>query len=400
MEEMELYRRNMIRDELQQILLILLPKPKQRRMWKRKRSTEWWDVVVQNFDDEEWLENFRVRKGTFDFICDHVRGVLAPHPRPVIKQFHGLSVEKIVAIALYKLAHVAEYKVIGNQFGVHKSTVHNCVYAFCYAITQTLEEKIIRMPDESEAQNIANNFEKITHIPQIIGAIDGSHIPITPPLEGNADFKNRKSYFSLILQAIVDDQYLFRNVSCRVPGACHDADALRESSFYKNRETMMPKGTRLVDNMEIPFFLIGDPAYPLSHWLLKNYEYNANISPAMDSFNVYLNSGRIVVENAFGRLKGRWRILLKRTEIHYSFVPTLVAACCILHNICEMSKEGFSNHWLKAVEDAEEQYPQPDNEPYDEENLAEGADIRDHLMLYLSRNVELRQSIRGRYAVM
>ena len=48
----------------------------------------------------------------------------------------------------------------------------------------------------------------------------------------------------------------------------------------------------------------------------------------------------MVVEHAYGRLKGRWRTLLKRNDISIHALPKLVAACCVLHNIREI--HGFS----------------------------------------------------------
>ena len=40
----------------------------------------------------------------------------------------------------------------------------------------------------------------------------------------------------------------------------------------------------------------------------------------------------MVVECAFGRLKGRWRSLLKRNDSDVHFLPTYVAACYVLIN--------------------------------------------------------------------
>lgn len=394
-QELDSYRRQRFRRRQRRIIALLASKPRKKQRVKRNTSTHWWDKTVPSFSDKEWVENFRVRKGTFKWICAQVHGILAPNPKPVVVG-QALSVEKTVAIALYKLAHVAEYLVIGNLFGVCKSTVHNCLYAFCYAITEELGNKYIRFPDADEASDIARRFEEMSNIPQLIGAIDGSHIPITPPREGNSDFVNRKTYHSLVLQGIVDDQYLFRDISCKMPGACHDADVLRESTFFKNYDNMMPKGTRNIDGMDIPYMIMGDPAYPLMPWLLKNYAYDKNTTPAMDSFNVYMNKARVVVENAFGRLKARWRILARRSDIHYTFVPRLVAACCILHNICELSKETFNNRWHVAVCEDEQDFPQPDTIPHDTENQYDAVDVRDHLMLYLSEKCEVLTSSRGR----
>lgn len=55
--------------------------------------------------------------------------------------------------------------------------------------------------------------------------------------------------------------------------------------------------------MEVPYIIIGDPAYPLLPWLIKGYP--GAVTVEQDSFNVYLNSARVVVEMAFGRLRGR-----------------------------------------------------------------------------------------------
>ena len=53
----------------------------------------------------------------------------------------------------------------------------------------------------------------------------------------------------------------------------------------------------------------------------------------------------MVVENAFGRLKGRWRCLLKRMDFMLENVPNVVAACVILHNICEVFGDHFQSEW-------------------------------------------------------
>ena len=50
-------------------------------------------------------------------------------------------------------------------------------------------------------------------------------------------------------------------------------------------------------------------------------------------FNRALSQARIVIEQAFGILKDRWRFLYKQLEEKTSRVPTTIMACCVLHNI-------------------------------------------------------------------
>ena len=57
-----------------------------------------------------------------------------------------------------------------------------------------------------------------------------------------------------------------------------------------------------------------------------------------------------MVEDAYGRLKGRWQCLLKRNDTDVSDLPEQVAACYVLHNMCEMHGERFNDDWLENVE--------------------------------------------------
>ncbi|CAM4688667.1 unnamed protein product [Lepidochelys kempii] len=93
----------------------------ERRFWARETSTDWWDLIVLRvWDDSQWLQNFRMHKGTFMELCDLLSSALK---RMNTKMRAALTVEKQVAIALWKLATPDSYRSVGNQFGVGKSTV-------------------------------------------------------------------------------------------------------------------------------------------------------------------------------------------------------------------------------------------------------------------------------------
>ena len=42
--------------------------------------------------------------------------------------------------------------------------------------------------------------------------------------------------------------------------------------------------------------------------------------------------------------------VFKRLDVDVVDVPEVVAACCVLHNICECHGEEFSEEWLEGVE--------------------------------------------------
>lgn len=139
----------------------------------------------------------------FQFICDELRSELHS-ATPFLVSREPLNVEQKVTITLYYLASCCEYRVVANIFGVHKTSVWRCVHDTVDAINKILLPKFIKMPDINECAIISAAYEVRTNVPQIIGAIDATHIPILPPA-GYKDYVNRKGWPSIILQAVVDN---------------------------------------------------------------------------------------------------------------------------------------------------------------------------------------------------
>lgn len=170
--------------------------------------------MLNHYADSEWLESFRMSKTSFMKLCDLLEDELQPKMQ-ILKAKEPVSVKKQVAIALYKVASCSEYRVVRNVFGVHKSTVKKCLYRVVKAINKVMAPVYISMPNQDEATYIAMQFEKVSHIPQIIGCIDGTHIPITVPQESYRDFVNRKGWASYNVQTVVDHngRYLKDNIN-------------------------------------------------------------------------------------------------------------------------------------------------------------------------------------------
>ena len=44
-----------------------------RTIWMHQRSSHWWDdVVLRNFGPHDWMENFRMSKNAFVYVCDQL----------------------------------------------------------------------------------------------------------------------------------------------------------------------------------------------------------------------------------------------------------------------------------------------------------------------------------------
>ena len=52
--------------------------------WKKERSTDWFDhIVLETFDDDQWIENFRMKRETFASLCRNLEASLAPSDHAV-----------------------------------------------------------------------------------------------------------------------------------------------------------------------------------------------------------------------------------------------------------------------------------------------------------------------------
>ena len=165
---------------MMQLLVTLRTVPRPRRQWVRDRSGHWWQHVVPSFTPCEWLENFRMSKSTFEYLCDQLR--------PFIQRQHTrlqslLSVQRRVAITLWTLWTPAEYRTIAHLFGVGRSTVCAIVHSTCEAIVEHLISKFIAFPWGNALEETITGFERKWITPQCAGAIDGSHIPVCTPLK-------------------------------------------------------------------------------------------------------------------------------------------------------------------------------------------------------------------------
>ncbi|KAK6168872.1 hypothetical protein SNE40_020041 [Patella caerulea] len=229
------------------------------------------------------------------------------------------------------------------------------------------------------------NFEQKWGFPNCVGAIDGYHVPIIAPKHDHTDYYNRKGWYSILLQAVVDSNYLFRDTCIGWPGRIHDARVLANFKLYNMGQEgeLFANHSRNICGVQTGHQSIGDPAYPLLQWLMKPYSELANMTAEQKKFNFILSRNRMVIENVFGRLKGRWRRLQKRVDCDIKDTPDLILTCCVLHNIlCEKQGEVYFDQWNIELDNPK---PTPVVENMDnEQEFASAGNIRNAFCNFLN----------------
>ena len=190
---------------------------------------------------------------------------------------------------------------------------------------------------DAETRQSIQEFQDISCFPQVVGALDGSHIAIRVPKEDPNEYVNRKRFHSIVLQGVAGANGKFLHVSTGYAKRIHEARMLRMSSLLPstgNGDILHSPKCR-IGGTQVKPLIVADPAYKLTTWCTKPFPQTRALTDSQQDFNKSLSSARVVVEQAFGLLKGRWRCLLNQLDESVEKVSSTIIACCILHNICQ-----------------------------------------------------------------
>ena len=194
-------------------LLAAALRTQNRCLWQLRREPNAWSLPCPN---ESWFE---IRYLDLTIPEDFFRQQLSMNRAPVNtaldllgarimrhnSRFRScLSPAKVLAIGLYHLAHGNSYPTIGPTFNVDRSIVIEDVVRARYE----LQDDHIKFPETlAELNTSIQLFEELSTSPNIVGAIDGSHVRIKASSDSAADYSSRYHQHDFIIQAVAKNVF-------------------------------------------------------------------------------------------------------------------------------------------------------------------------------------------------
>ncbi|XP_065197210.1 uncharacterized protein LOC135828714 [Sycon ciliatum] len=377
----------------------LLGRKKRRRFWSALRGQGVWETDflrnyplmtmqyrVPDFENAQYIDHLRMGKEEFWRFHEEFGRLLA---RKDTKWRASIPSHKRLAITLHWLAHGPTFRELARQYAIGKSTAVHIVHSTVDILFKDMAPRSIRFPEGKELKKTMQEFEDLAKLERCGGAVDGTFMKIKKPQVQFADcYWCYKKYSAIIILGTVDACGLFLNVNAGRAGSAGDASVYASSRLARKigerkwltiKETETEKFT--IQGSYIRPYLVGDSAFPLSATLMKCYDDNAALLPWQRTFNYRLIRTRRVVEQAFGRLKGRFRVLVHNNLNDPEFASRVAIVCCAIHNVCERWRCPVEATWL--IDDAtyDKYHPGPNDQPNAEFDQA-GLSIRNKLAQY------------------
>lgn len=200
---------------------------------------------------------------------------------------------------------------------------------------------------EARWKAISDEFNRKWNFPHCLGSIDGKHVQIVAPEHSGSLFFNYKGTFSIVLLGAADANYnfLYADVGCQ--GRISDGGVFKHTTLYQDleRKTLnVPDEDPLPGRTKpVPYVFVADDAFALSSYMMKPYPgHTPGASTPERIYNYRLSRARRIIENVFGIMSSKFRILLKPIALNPDKATTVALACIYLHNF--LRRDSASRH--------------------------------------------------------
>lgn len=284
--------------------------------------------IISSYSDNVFQSHFRLSRSVFynllipmiETSYTKVKTHIHKTGRPEI------PIQKQLMAVLWLLATPDSYRSVGEKFNMSKSLLSVSFFRIIELIIMNASNIIVWALGE-ELTRQKELFFHIAGIPNVIGVVDGTYIPIKAPKNDAEVFVTRKCNYAITLQAITNAELKFTDIFVGYPGSVSDTRIFRNSDIYLN---IMNNPTLYFPNDE---HILGDKAYPILTWCIEPYINRGRLTEAQKKFNFNISRTRQTVECSFALFFGRFRRFKYLDMSRTDFIPSTVLAACVLHNL-------------------------------------------------------------------
>lgn len=165
------------------------------------------------------------------------------------------------------------------------------------------------------------------------------------PHSGSENF-NYKDFHSLILMAICDAKLKFIFIDFGGKGRRGDGNVFYHCSFGKRMRLGMLNTPPPIPcdgfrhDQDVPFVFVGDAAFSGNPNIISPVK-GRFLQDEVNVFNYRVSRARRIVENAFGIMASRFRILQTMIIGSAALIKSIVLACAALHNYHLMDEDSI-----------------------------------------------------------
>ncbi|VDL82464.1 unnamed protein product [Nippostrongylus brasiliensis] len=248
-------------------------------------------------------------------------------------------------VALF-VAHGTSYAHLSGEFAIGHSTACTIAHEVAHAIVDELHDLAFPIPTPSTWRNAVEQFRTQWDYPAAMGALDGKHIACVCPSRSGSSFFNYKGHYSIVLLALVDANYRCILYDLGASGRSSDAGVFMTSpmkTYIEEHDADFPSPVQLGNIGKVPCHFLVDQGFRLTTRFIRPYsDAEASSDSKSAYFNFKLSRARRVVENYFGILANRFRILLRPIYATPENIKTITMAIMILHNLLVASIGGVA----------------------------------------------------------
>ncbi|KAL6843069.1 hypothetical protein ACP4OV_027143 [Aristida adscensionis] len=319
----------------------------------------------------------------------------------LLRDTRGVAVEEQLGMFMYMFSHNGSTDMICKAFQHSAETVHRKITEV-FDIIPALTHRFVRLPSSNHTHaKIATAPRFMPFFQNCIGAIDGTHIPITISEDKAPPYRNRKGTLSQNVMLACNFDLNFTLISCGWEGSASDAGVLRSAIRQGFR---VPNGKfYLVDGgyANISSFIA---PYRGVRYHLNEFRGRRSSQRGYANYKELFNHRHAIlrnhIERAIGVLKKRCAILKVGTHHPIKNQIKIVAAATVFHNI--IREQNGQEGWLddQPVYILPEHYvdlPGTDeNFPNDAES-GQGSTLRDQIAMemWAAYNIMAKESSRA-----